>query len=73
MNKHEICINAGKVWHLLCDNAKGDYGKLKIESGLNDKELATAIGWLAREDKIDFEIGEKDVVHIFMNVNVYIG
>ena len=73
MNKHEIGINAGIVWQLLCDNAKWDYGKLKRKSGLTDKELSAAIGWLAREDKIEFEYGTKDDVRVFMNVNVFIG
>ena len=73
MNKHEIGVNAGIIWHLLSDNAKWSYAKLKKASGLNDKELSTAIGWLAREDKIEFEFKEKDEVRVSMNINVFIG
>ncbi len=73
MNKHEIGVNAGIVWNLLSDNAKWSFAKLKKASGLNDKELATAIGWLAREDKIGFEHNEKDEVRVSMNINVFIG
>ena len=73
MNKHEIGVNAGTVWNLLCDNSKWSFAKLKKASGLNDKELATAIGWLAREDKIEFEHNEKDEVRVSMNINVSTG
>ena len=73
MNKQEIGINAGIVWHLLSDNSKWSFAKLKKASGLNDKELFAAIGWLAREDKIELAHNEKDEVRIFMNINVFIG
>ena len=53
MNKSEIGLNAGKVWQLLSDYAKWSYGALKKKSGLEDKELGAALGWLAREDKIE--------------------
>ena len=40
--------------------------------GLSDRDLNAAIGWLAREDKIDFETeGGND--RLFLCVNVYIG
>ena len=72
MNKHEIGVNAGIVWNLLSDNAKWSFAKLKKASGLNDKELATAIGWISREDIIGFEHNEKDEVRVSMNINVFI-
>ena len=49
-----------------------EYEKLKKESGLSDRDLNAAIGWLAREDKIDFDIDEKED-RLFLHVNVYIG
>ncbi len=73
MNKHEIGVNAGKVWKLLSSNAKWNYADLKKASGLNDKDFDTAIGWLSREDKVEFEYGNKNEVNVFLNVNVYIG
>ena len=54
MNKNQIGTNAGIVWKLLSDNAHWEYDKLKHASGLSDRDLNAAIGWLAREDKIDF-------------------
>ncbi len=73
MDKHVIGLNAGKVWRLLSDNAKWSYDELKEASGLSDKDLSAAIGWLAREDKLEFEYGEDDDIHVFLNINVFIG
>ena len=47
-------------------------GSLKRKSGLKDKELGAALGWLAREDKIEFE-QQEDELYVFLCVNVYIG
>ena len=60
MNKNEIGLNAGKVWQLLNDYTRWSYGSLKRTSGLKDKELGAALGWLAREDKIEIH-QEEDV------------
>ncbi len=72
MNKKEIGENAGLVFQLLSDNAKWSYGSLKRKSGLRDKELGAAIGWLARENKIEFE-QEEEELYLFLCVNIYIG
>lgn len=53
MNKSEIGLNAGKVWQLLSDYTRWSYDSLKRKSRLKDKELGAALGWLAREDKIE--------------------
>lgn len=72
MNKNQIGTNAGIVWKLLSDNAHWEYDKLKQASGLSDRDLNAAIGWLAREDKIDFDIDEQHD-RLFLHANVYIG
>lgn len=72
MNKTTIGFNAGKLWELLSNNTRWSYEDLKKTSEMNDLEFNTAIGWLAREDKIDFE-GEEDNLNVFLCVNVYIG
>ena len=59
MDKNEIGLNAGKVWQLLSNNDKW-------------KELGAALGWLAREDKIEFE-QEEEELYVYLCVNVYIG
>lgn len=72
MNKTEIGLNAGKIWQILSDNARWSYSSLKRKSGLKDKELGAAIGWLAREDKIELHEVD-DELYISLGVNVYIG
>lgn len=72
MNKREIGCNAGKIWQILSDNANWSYDDLKKKSGLKDKELGAAIGWLARENKIEFE-QEGEKLYMYLCVNVYIG
>ena len=69
MNKSEIGLNAGKVWQLLSDYTRWSYGSLKRKSGLKDKELGAALGWLAREDKIEIH-QEEDELYVSLGVNV---
>lgn len=60
MNIYEIGKNAGTVWQLLSDHRDWSYGELKQASGLRDRELNAAIGWLAREGKIEIDGGSAD-------------
>ena len=63
MDKHIIGENAGKLWRLLSTDAprKWTLQEVKDATGFNDLEAASAIGWLAREDKIQFH----DLYHIY--------
>ena len=54
------------------NNLRWSYKELQKSSGLNDIDLNMAVGWLAREDKIEFE-EEDEGLFLFLNVNVYIG
>lgn len=63
MNKAQIGENAGKLWNFLKDNRHWEYEKLKEASGLSDRDLNAAIGWLAREDKIDFDMTEEAIAY----------
>lgn len=72
MNKAQIGTNAGIVWNVLKDNKHWEYEELKTATGLCDRDLNAAIGWLAREDKIDFDINEHGD-RVFLNVNIFIG
>ena len=58
MENTRIGLNAGKVWRIL--NEKGELSMFELcrELGLTFEEVAVAIGWLARENKISFR--EKD-------------
>ena len=49
MEKTKIGLNAGKVWRIL--NEKGELSMCR-ELSLTFEDVALAIGWLAREDKI---------------------
>ncbi len=72
MDRNEIGTCAFKVWQLLVDNARWSYGDLKRKSGLRDKDLGAALGWLAHEDKVQFEQVD-DELYVYLCVNVYIG
>ena len=72
MDKHSIGLNAGIIWRILSDNVQRTYDELKKESGLSERDLNAAIGWLAREDKIEFEpLSEKDGVAFIIHFNNY--
>ena len=49
----QIGNNAGVLWNILNEqNDKMEVTKLKKESALADTDFWSAIGWLAREDKL---------------------
>ena len=55
MDKKAIGTNAGIIWNLLNNSEKWDVSQLMEKSGLTEIEVYTAIGWLARENKIEIE------------------
>ena len=62
MTTTEIGFNAGLVWNALNESAtiltlKG----LKKVTKLKEKELYAALGWLAREGKINLNDGAEDL------------
>ncbi len=44
--------NAGKVWNALNEHGECEMAQLKKATALSEAEIAAAIGWLAREEKI---------------------
>ena len=58
MENTRIGLNAGKVWRILIEKGELSMFELCRELGLTFEEVAVAIGWLARENKISFR--EKD-------------
>lgn len=66
--KTTIGMNAGIVWRYLnsTNEQKCEYDKLMRRTGLSKSELDFALGWLAREDKIeiDAETLEVSLPHI---------
>lgn len=75
MNKETIGINAGILWRLLSsENKSWEYNELKEATGLSDRDLNTAIGWLAREDKIQFQSNKTERKEfLYLELNLYIG
>ncbi len=55
MKQEQIGLNAGITWRILStENKKMTFDELAIKTALPPLELAAAIGWLSREDKILF-------------------
>jgi hypothetical protein len=59
MEINNIGNNAGVIWNVLNANGKMTETKLKKESGLGSAEFYTALGWLAREGKINVVVEER--------------
>ncbi len=55
MDREQIKRNAGIIYKALKDGKAVNYGQLKEITGLRDRELNAAIGWLSQEDKIQFD------------------
>lgn len=51
-----IGIAAGKIWDYLDKNGATSVSKVTKEAELNRNEVQRAIGWLAKEDKLNFEM-----------------
>ncbi len=75
MNVQKIGEDAGIVWRLLYgDHRKWEYQEVKEKTHLPDRELNAAIGWLAREGKIQFDtaqVGDKQ--YLYLELNYFIG
>ena len=54
MEKVQIGENAGIVWRTLESKGSLSFEELQAETKLDQLQLFSAIGWLAREDKISF-------------------
>ena len=59
MEINNIGNNAGVIWNALNTNGKMSESKLKKETGLASAEFYTALGWLAREGKLNLEVEVK--------------
>jgi len=60
--KEKIGINAGLVWSALSENkGKANIKDVKKATKLTEKDLYAALGWLAREEKVNIEETDKDI------------
>lgn len=62
MNIEMIGTNAGLIWNALNENKTLSVKEIKKATKLKDKPLFAALGWLAREAKINLEETEEDIV-----------
>lgn len=62
MNIDVIGSNAGSVWNALNECNSLTLKALKKATKLKDKDIYPALGWLAREGKINIEEVEADIV-----------
>ena len=54
---------AGKIWNALNENGQLTRKDLKKAAKLkNEKDLYLGLGWLLREDKIQAESADKDIL-----------
>lgn len=62
MTKGTIGLNAGFIWNLLSDGQQWSFEELKKKVLLSDGDLWSAIGWLARENKIEIYDSSSNIV-----------
>lgn len=60
MNIETIGTNAGSVWSALNEAEALGVKQIKKITKLKDKEVYTALGWLAREGKINIDVDPAD-------------
>jgi hypothetical protein len=60
MKKETIGNNAGLVWQAL-QNGEMEVKAVKKATKLTEKDLSLALGWLAREGKVNFKEVEKEL------------
>jgi len=72
INNKTIGTNAGIIWNLLSKGGKMNIDKIARVSGLTEKEILIAIGWLSRENKIEFEeSSEEGNEHFYVLIQYY--
>ena len=49
-----IIETAGKIWEYLNENGEVTTKKMNKDLGLNENFTSLGLGWLAREDKVNF-------------------
>ena len=54
-----VGLTAGKVWHMLSDSGPQTLAQLKKRLNGSGELVGFALGWLAREDKIDISPDKK--------------
>ena len=59
--KDQVGETAGEVWRLLSNEGPQTFAQIKKKLNGTDETLSFAVGWLAREDKIDIVQDKKNL------------
>lgn len=70
MNEDQIGVWAGKIWHTLNEQGMLSIQELCDTTGLELKAIYSALGWLARESKVNFDDND-EVSLCFFNEQYY--
>ena len=73
MDRDQIMHDASAVWEVLTTKSAWTYDELKEATGLPDRELNAAFGWLASENKIQFTSNGKKEKVTSVCINIYFG
>lgn len=60
MTVEQIGTYAGEVWRALAEEKCDSLKTIKKATKLKEKEIYAAIGWLAREGKLNLSVSESD-------------
>ena len=58
----QVGETAGKIWHVLNDEGPQTIPQLKKKLNGSGELLSFALGWLAREDKVDISQEKKNII-----------
>lgn len=68
MNVEAIGNNAGLVWQALTTADALGVKQIKKVTKLKDKELFAALGWLAREGKVNIDVDDEDEKELIISL-----
>lgn len=68
MNVETIGVNAGLVWQALNTAETLGLKQLKKVTKLKDKEVYAALGWLARESKVNIDTDPEDEKELLISL-----
>lgn len=63
MQIKDVGDNAGAIWHLLLEQGMLSIKQIEEYTGYKEKVIILSLGWLARENKINF-VEKNDNIHI---------
>ncbi len=68
MNIEKIGTNAGYVWTALNETEALGVKQIKKITKLKDKEVYAALGWLAREGKVNIDVDPTDEKELIISL-----